>query len=143
MEKKQHLTEEQWKIYWKHRGIAFIVLVGLIIINAFIKECFNVAWAKPITEATIILSIPILYIAFVDSLIKPFSMKVNVIGVTIVTLIVIALLYFGNKYRAFAVVENGIISDSIRELIVIIEYGLFLLVDMLRKLFIRNHQPES
>lgn len=140
MKKKQRLTEEQWRIYWKHRGIAFIILIGLIVINAFTKDIFNIVWAKPITEATIILSIPILYVAFADSLIKPFSMKVNIIGITVVTLIMIALLYFGNKYRVFAVVENGMISDSIRELIVVVEYGLFLLIDMLRKLFTRKNQ---
>lgn len=142
MKKTQCLTEEQWRVYWKHRGIAFIILVGLIVINAFTKDIFNVVWARPITEATIIVSIPILYVAFVDSLIKPFSIKINKIGIPIVMLTMLVLLYFGNKYRAFTVVENGMISDSIRELIVIVEYGLFLLVDMLRKLYKEKNKKD-
>lgn len=129
---KRQLTEKQWNFFWKHAGIAFFILTGLILINAGIKGIFGVVWACPITEAQVLLSVPVFYIAIINSKIRPpmFSMKFNIAVVTILTIVLGIIIHVGNNDKVFKIIENGMISKTVDGLFPIMFVDLLFIVDL-------------
>lgn len=136
MKNVSKLTAEQWHKYWKNTGIGFYILVTTMVINAFIKELCNVKWANPVMEMTTLFLAPLLYIAIANSSIKPSdSLRFNIAISTLVSSIVLILLLVGNKYNAFRIIENNMISDSIWGIVILLAWDVYFIICIVKRLF--------
>lgn len=135
MKNVSKLTAEQWHKYWKNTGIGFYILVTTMVINAFIKELCNVKWANPVMEMTMLLLAPLLYIAIANSSIKPsHSLRFNIAVSTLISSIILVVFLIGNKYNAFRIIENNMISDSIWGIVILLAWDMYFIICILKTL---------
>jgi hypothetical protein len=136
MKNRYKLTESELKIYWKNVGISFFILSILVMANAFIKELCGIKWANPIMEMTILLLVPVLYGIIANSLIRPpSSLRFNATVTISVSLLIGVLLLVGNKYNAFKLIENNMISNSIWGILYLSAYDVYFIACIVRILF--------
>lgn len=115
--------------------ILFALLVG---INGFIKE-YYITWAPPMVEAFVLIYIPMFYFTLM-SLIKnayfrELDTKVAVIFIMglLVTFNLFVIIQ-GIIYGTFSLVEDGMLSDGIGQVLLVLFFGMIVIAAIINRM---------
>ena len=139
MSNETNVTDAKQKIYWRTLGISYIILVILILVNAWLKQTFNIVWANPIAETILLMYIPTIYM----TINKPMTLKKNSIRNSLLltslfffTIIIQIISSFKNNN--FNVISNNKLLDFFDTFSATFLLFSIYAVELIRYLMIKN-----